>query len=188
MTDKRSFTSIVVFFVVIAVFVFVWLFFVAPMFQEKEKLVRSENAALVKDIAEIESMGGSLETLETIISDTKESIADRLYARAETAGDAVARIESICAELGYSPSKIALSPVTKLSPAGMYTPALYSVDVNFLIESTAEAGPAVIRGIEKHPSADFEITGFVYRSFLPEGMEAAYTGEWIFTATLYYYE
>jgi len=188
MSDKRSFTVSVIIFVALAAFVVVWLFLVAPTYQEKEKLVRSENAALVKDIAEIESMGGSLETLESVISDTEDSIANKFYARAETDADAAARIEKVCAELGYATSKIVLGQKQQLSPAGIYTPALYSVDVSFLIESTAEAGPAVIRGLEKLSSADFEITGFVYRSFPPEGMEAAYSGEWIITATLYYYE
>jgi len=188
MSFKRPFTSTIIVFIVLAAAVCVWLIFIAPVFQEKEKQVRSENAALAKDIAEIEAMNGNIETLEAKFTETEDSIAKKYASRTDTARDAAVRIESICAGLGYRPSTIALGQETLLSPAKEFTPALYSVDITFLVESTEEAGAPIISGLENCLSADFEVTGFVYRATFPEGSEAAYHGEWIFSATLFYYE
>ena len=174
--------------IVIAVAVCVWLLFVAPIFQEKEKQVRSENAALVKDISEIETMNGNMEELEKRVAETEGALEKKYVSRTVTALDAAAKIESICKELGYRTSKIALSQELMLHPAGAFTPALYSVDITFLIEEKEGAGAAVIRGLENYPTADFEVTGFVYRATFPEDEDADHTGEWIITATLYYYE
>jgi len=175
-------------FAVIAVFVCVWLLFVAPIFQEKENLARSENAALAKDIAEIESMNGNTTELENRMAEIEDYLSSKYASRADTADDAAARIEGICAGLGYRASKISVAQETMLYPAGVHTPALYSVDITFLIAGTEEVGASIIRGIEKTTTADFEITSFVYRATFPEDAEAAYYGEWIFTVTLYYYE
>jgi len=200
MTGRRPFTSTIIVFVIIAAAVCIWLLFIAPVFQEKEKQVRSENAALAKDIAEIEAMNGNLEDLENKFSETKINMANKYASRADTAGDAAARIESICAGLGYKTSKIAVGQPQLLFPAGSFVPALYSVDITFLIEDNEEAGAAVIRGLEKCKTADFEVTGFIYRSTPPkvseadedieviEVNEAEYHNEWIFSVTLYYYE
>ena len=188
MTGKRPFTSAIIVFIVVAAFVCVWLLFAAPVFQEKEKQVRSENAALAKDISEIEAMNGNLEELETKFSETGTAIADKYASRADTAQDAAGRIESICAGLGYRTSKIAVGQPQLLSPAGSFSPALYSADITFLIEDTEEAGAAVIRGLENCGTADFEVTGFVYRATYPEDEETAFHGEWIFSVTLYFYE
>jgi len=188
MIKKRPFASTLIVFVALAAVVCVWLFFVAPTFQEKERQVRSENAALAKDLAEIDAMNGNPEMLESRILETEDFMAKKFASRKDTAEDAVSRIEKICAELGFRPSKIALGQKQMLHPAGVFTPALYSADVTFLVESTEEAGPAVVRALENSKTADFEVTGFVYRSSPPEGKQAAYEGEWIFAATLYYYE
>ena len=193
MSGKRPLTSSLIFFVVLVAALCIWLFLIAPVFQEKERLVRSENAALIKDLAEIDEMNGNTEELDTKIADTEGNIKQKYTSRAETADKAAARIESICAGLGYHPVKIALGQKTLLHSAGAFAPALYSVDITFLIESTEEAGTPVIRGLESYVSADFEVTGFVYRTAPPEDSEeedeeAAYSGEWIFTATLYFYE
>jgi len=195
MSKKRPLTTMMIIVVALAVVVCVWLVFFAPVFQEKERLVRSENAALAKDIAEIEAMNGNMEELENMIAVTEEYLASKYASRADTARDAAARIESICAELGYKPTKIALSQENMLHPAGTLAPALYSVDITFLIEDDEEVGAAVIRGLERYPTADFEVTGFVYRATPPEAAgdededeETTFKGEWIITATLYYYE
>jgi len=205
-------TSAIIVFIAVAAFVCVWLLFVAPVFQEKEKLVRSENAALVKDIAEIEAMNGNLEELELKFSEAETSMADKYASRTATADDAEGLIERVCGGLGLTTSKIAVGQEQLLSPAGSYTPALYSVDITFLIEDDEEAGAAVIRGLENYKSADFEVTGFIYRATHPEDEtvsedeavpedaapperatptednEADYHSEWIFSVTLYYYE
>jgi len=188
MTNKRPFTSTIIVFIVLAAAVCVWLLFAAPVFQEKEKQVRTENAALTKDIAEIESMNGNLEELEGKFSEIERNIEEKLSSRADTAQKAAALIENICAGLGLYPMKIAVGQETLLHPAGALMPALYSVDITFLIESLEEAGADVIRGLESSRTADFEVTGFVYRGFPPEDDEGGYSGEWIIMATLYYYE
>jgi len=193
MSGKRPLTYSLIFFAALVIALCVWLVFFAPIFQEKERLVRSENAALIKDLAEIEEMDGSTEALDKKLSDTEGSIKQKYTSRAETADGAAARIESICVGLGYHPAKIAPGQKTLLHPGGAFAPALYSVDVSFLIESTEEAGAHIIRGLESCASADFEVTGFVYRALLPEESEeedeeAEPSGEWIFTATLYFYE
>jgi len=203
MLSKRPLTASLVFIIALAAALCVWLVFVAPIFQEKERLVRSENAALKKDVTEIEAMDGSVEELDGMIAATDGSIRQKYDSRAVTADGAAKVIEEICSGLGHSPLKISLGQRTLLFPAGAYAPALYSVDVTFLIESDEEAGAAIIRGLENRVSADFEVKAFVYRAQLPEPIgeeeegegedEAAYmpaplSGEWIFTVTLYYYE
>ena len=188
MRIKNPLTATVLVFVVLGAVVCVWLLFAAPVFQEKEKSVRSENAALAKDIAEIETMNGNMEELEKRIAETAGALGDKYTARADTAADAAARIEGICASLGFRTAKIALSQEVMLHPSGALTPALYSADITFLVEAGEEAGPAVVRGLENYPTADFEVTGFVYRTTPPEDEEGDYTGEWIISATLYYYE
>jgi len=188
MSRKSPLTSSLIFFFIIAAFLFIWLLSAAPTFQEKERVVRSENAALAKDITEIKSMGGSTEALEKMMADTEGIIQQKYDSRADSLANVTARIESICAELGYTPSKLVFGQKTLLYPAGAFAPALYSVDITFLIESTEEAGAAVIRGFEQCTSSDFEIISFVYRAIPQEDNEAEYYGEWIFTAMLYYYE
>jgi len=181
-------TSTIIVFIVIGVTVCVWLLYAAPAFQEKERQVRSENAALVKDIADIEAMNGDMTELEGWITDTEKAIDTKYASRAVTARDAAALIEAICAEAGYRASSIAVAQETLLHPAGTLTPALYSVDITFLIEDKGEAGAAIIRGLERSAAADFEVKSFVYRVTPPEDDEAAYYGEWIFTVTLNYYD
>jgi len=204
MTNKRSLKSTMIFFLVVAAFLCVWLLFIAPRFQEQERLVRSENAALVMDLAEIESMDGSTDELDRKIAGTEGSIRQKFTSRADNADAAAGRIEEICRGLGYFPSRIALGPQALLHPAGVLTPAFYSVDITFQIDSDAAAGAAVIRGLENSPSADFEVVSFVYRAFKPESAgedadedeggdeeaveDVANYGEWIFTVTLYFYE
>jgi len=206
MTSKRPLKSTMIFFLVVAAVLCVWLLLIAPRFQEQERLVRSENAALVMDLAEIESMDGNTDELDRKIAETEGSIRQKFTSRADTADAAAARIEEICRGLGYFPSRIALGPQTLLHPAGVLTPAFYSVDITFQIDSDPAAGAAVIRGLENSPSTDFEIVGFVYRAFQPEGAgededageeadadeeageDVMGYGEWIFTVTLYFYE
>ena len=210
MLRKRPLTSSLIFFVVVGAALCVWLLLAAPIFQEKERLVRSENAALAKDIAEIETMDGNTEELDKMIADTERAIQQKYSSRAETPDDAAARIEAICSGLGYYPSKIGLGPPVLLHPAGAIAPALYSIDITFQIESTEEAGAPVIRALESSASSDFVLTGFVYRApppppvADPENEEAAdngteagaaddneaepQPGEWIFTVTLFFYE
>jgi len=200
MTNKRSLKSTMIFFLVVAAFLCVWLLLIAPRFQEQERLVRSENAALVMDLAEIESMDGSTAELDRRIAETEGGIRQKFTSRADTADAASARIEEICRGLGYFPSRIALGPQALLHPAGVLTPAFYSVDITFQIDSSAAAGADVIRGLENSPSADFEVVGFVYRAFQPEiadedeeededaDEDIENYGEWIFTVILYFYE
>jgi len=200
MTSKRPFTSAIIVFAALALFVCVWLLFIAPVFQEKEKMVRSENAALAKDIAEIEAMDGNLGELERKFAETGISMENKYASRTDTVREAASRIEGICAGLGYRTSKIAVGQEQLLYPAGSYAPALYSVDITFLIEDSEDAGAAVIRGLENCKTADFEVTGFVYRSTpvkendededseAAEDIEIVYHNEWIFAVTLYYYD
>ena len=200
MMKKRPYTYSITFFVIVAAAVCVWLLFAAPVFQDKEKQARSENAALVKDIVEIEAMDGSAEALDKLIADTKSSIKQQYTAREDTAEAAYALIESICAGLGHSASKTAVGQRALLHPAGAFVPALYAVDITFLVESAEQSGASIIRALENHKSADFEVTSFVYRVIRPEkdpeedpedeeaDEEAVYSGEWIFSVTLYYYE
>jgi len=198
MTGKSPLTNTIIAFVVIAVVVCVWLLAIAPVFQEKEKQARSENAALVKDITEIEAMNGNTEDLENRISETEAFLTKKYSSRTDTASVAAERIENIVAGLGFRTSRVAVAKEVMLHPAGTLTPALYSVDITFLIESTEEAGAPVIRAIENYALGDFEITSFVFRRHMPEAddededgnenVEAASFGEWIFTATLYFYE
>jgi len=197
MTGKNSVLYTVIIFVVIAVVVCVWLIAIAPVFQEKEKEVRSENAALVKDIAEIDAMNGNTQDLENRIAETEAFLTKKYSSRTDTASDAAGRIENIVAGLGLRTSKVAVAQEVMLHPAGTITPALYSVDITFLIESTEEAGAPVIRAIENYALGDFDITSFVFRQYMPiaededeesEDTRAAAVGEWIFTATLYFYD
>ena len=218
MIRKRPLTSSLFFFVAVAAALCVWLLFIAPVFQEKERVVRSENAALVKDIAEIETMDGSTDALDLMIAETDGNIRQRFESRAETADAAAAKIESLCKAIGITPTKIGLGPINLLHPAGAIAPALYSVDITFRIDSTKDAGPPIIRALESSASADFEVRGFVFRSPLPapgetEDGEAEGTaeggtaspgeaedgdpetyadpnpvGEWIFTVTMFFYE
>jgi len=192
MSAKRPFVSLLILLIAIIVFLCVWLVFAAPFFQEKERLARSENAALKKDIAEIELMDGSTEALDEMISDIEGNIKHKYASRAVTADDAALRIEAVLRELGYYPSNITLGQKTQLQPAGALASALYSVGINFLVEDRVEAGAGVIRALENYPAADFEVTGFVYRQTVPPSDDeeggTPYKGEWIITATLYYYE
>ena len=188
MTNKRPYLSAIIFFAILAAAVCLWQLFAVPVFQEKERLVRAENAAMAKDIAEIESMNGSLDILEGYMAAASNNISGIYASRAVTANDAAAQIQIICEGIGVTAEKIALGPEIQLFPAGEYAPALYSIESTFLVEGTEETGPAVIHGLENSPSADFEITSFVFTSFPPEGSEAEYRSEWIFSATLYFFK
>ena len=187
MTTKKPYILILISFVILVVAVFCWQFFAAPGFQEKVRLVRSENAALVKDIAEIEAMDSNLNTLDKYISDVENYMSNKYASRAVTAQEAPVLIERICGDLGFKADKIALGSETLLFPAGNIAPALYSADITFLVEGTEETGTYVVNGLESYSSADFEVTSFVYRSFPPEKSEMEYRSEWIFSVTFYYY-
>lgn len=194
MTDRRPYIAAIIFIIALAAAVFLWQIIAVPVFAERERLIRSENAAFEKDIAEIRDMDGSAAELEKRMDDARNRIAENYSGRSETAQTASAQIALICAEAGIDPVGIDIGKGQMLSPAGAFVPALYFAEVAILFEGMDDAGAAVIRGLENSRTADFEVTAFVYRNIPPdeegEGEESIEEsrGEWLISALIYYYE
>ena len=197
MTERRPYVAAIIFIIALAAAVFLWQLIAVPVFAERERLIRSENAAFEKDIAEIGDMGGNAAELEKRMDDARNRIAEKYSGRAETTQTVSDRIRLICAEAGIDPVGIDIGKEQLLSPAGTFVPALYFAEVAILFEGMDDAGAAVIRGLENSRTADFEVTAFVYRNIPAyeeeeEEEEEESTeesrGEWLISAKFYYYE
>ena len=205
MTAKRTLARranmiAAVFMAAVAAGVLLWLVFAAPGYTEREREVRNENAAMEKDIAEIEAMNGSTGAIEKKIKDAEDRIRERYAGRSVTAETAADVINEISRNAGVESVGIDVGKEKELSPPGVFAPALYAAEVTILFEGTEKLGAGVIQGLENSPTADFEVTAFIYSTVQPEEDEEdtkqdakqqpenmPQTGEWVITAKIYYY-
>jgi hypothetical protein len=212
MTSRQTFFQALIFILVLTSAVFLWQAIAVPRFSEKEREIRNENAALVKDINEIEAMNGSAAELEDRISVVEKGISQKYSGRSETVktvSDIITRVQNET-RLDHMQTKVGEGRM--ISPPGVFIPALYTAEITILFEGTEAVGPAFIRGLEKSMTADFEITAFVYRAPMDEpdfeegtdeeakeaeteeneeelaASEVKTSGEWLITALIYYYD
>ena len=209
MTNKSLYFFAIIFFVALAAGVAVWLFNATPGYSERERYVRAETAALERDITEIETMDGGVPELEKKLENVKIKITNRYSGRSDRAQGAEERVNEICEKAGLKDAEINMGRSKQISPAGDYTPALFTSEVTILFTGDDRKGFEIVRGLENISTADFEVMGFVCRLTQPdraetgeeteEGLEdeteagltvvqAAPVGEWLITALIYYYE
>ena len=192
----------IIFSAAIGVVTLLWMINTVPGYTEQERAVRGENAAMEKDIADIEAMEGATEAIEEKTGDVKDRINEK-YSGRSTTNEAVAPlIKEICEKAGVDKVGIDIGSERILSPAGIFAPPLCMAQVNILFDGTEKNGSDVLAGLESSSAADFEVTAFVYSAIIfEEGEEdneeseedqqeagAQATGQWIITATIYYYE
>ena len=208
-SNKTIYIIASVFLAAIALGVSVWMANMAPAYTEREREVRNENAALEKDITEIEAMGGTTEGIDERIREAEDRIDEKYSSRSVTDKDVYPLIYEIYAKAGVEDLGIMVGEGELLCPSSRYAPALYSVEVTLLFEGTKKKGTDVIRALENSLTADFAVTSFIY-SDSPfsseeegdedkEGQEANEGNEeagkeesqpisgWVIVATLYYY-
>ena len=211
MTNKNLYFFAIIFFVALAAGVAVWVFNATPGYSEKERYVLVETEALERDIAEIDAMEGGVEELEKKIVNVRGKIADRYAGRAVKALSASERVGEVCEKAGLEDAEIEISRARQVSPAGDYTPALYTAEVTIMFMGDDRKGGEVVRGLENTVNMDFEVTGFVCR--LPKSakvetgaetevvtgeetgeeidlivVQGAPAGEWRIITRVYYYE
>ena len=195
-SGRRPYIFATVFLAAVGVAALLWMVYAAPGYTERERETRNENAAMEKDIAEIEAMAGTTEEIDKRIRDAENRIGEKYQGRSVTDKDAASLVGEVCSNVGVDETGIDIGKARMLSPAGTYAAALYAADVTVMFEGTEKKGAAVIRGLENSRIADFEITAFIFRAIPPEEdydekpstVVPPEIGEWVITAVMYYYE
>ena len=194
-STKRLYILAAVILATAAVCVLLWMIYAVPGYTERERSVRSENAVMKKDIADIEAMNGTTEAIDEKIKEAQAKIEEKYTKRRTTDETAASIIKDICKKAGVNKVDIDSGRQRMISPSGTYAPALYTAEVTVLFEGTEKEGANVIKGLEKSQNADFEVTAFIYSANAseegeeesPETEVLPQAGKWIITAAIYYY-
>ncbi|MDR0852237.1 MAG: hypothetical protein LBN36_07060 [Clostridiales Family XIII bacterium] len=206
MKDNRN--SILKFGAVILIIVFglVYIYFALPPMQVETDALRFENKTLIRDITEIDAMGGDISALNLSIAEQEEKIETLLSRSSVDSDGARADISAKVQRAGLEIEQISLSP-PEFSGA---TPGIgYELDtmpISLVLRGSYEDGVKFLSSIETSRTATYRIEQFAYfvqesdaeaaEDEQPSGTvktdetdadEAIENGRWMINLTLYFY-